>query len=116
MMLLTKAIEKALGKSPLYSTDGTPVEEKKVIVKFFNPTGAGSWFAFEGEKVDGDWRFFGLVTGLGCNELGYFMLSELAAYRGSFGLGIERDRYAPKFVDADGRTVRAPAVEMRMAA
>ena len=35
---------------------------------------------------------FGLCDlGLGCAELGSVLLSELAAYRGRFGLGIERD-------------------------
>ena len=40
MKLITKAIEKKLAKFPLYSTDGK--ENKEVIVKFFNPCGAGT--------------------------------------------------------------------------
>ena len=40
MKLITKAIEKELLKHPLYSTDGQ--ENKKVIVKFFNPCGVGT--------------------------------------------------------------------------
>jgi hypothetical protein len=107
MKLLTKAVEKKLGRHPLYSTDATPVEEKDVLVKFFNPTGSGTWFIFEGEKTeDGDWRFFGL-----CHihewELGYVLLSELAGYEGPFGLGIERDRHWHGKVNDGGERVAA---------
>jgi hypothetical protein len=87
MMLLTTANRKAL--PPLYS------QEKKgmdaiAYVKFFNPAGAGTWYATE---FDGKDTFFGWVTGLAEDELGYFSLSELQSYKGRMGLGIERDRY-----------------------
>ena len=88
MKLMTKAIEKKL--PALYATDGAA--EKEVIAKFFNPGGIGTWYVFEGNKLpDGDYEFFGLVD-LHVKELGYFRLSELAEFRGRFGLGIERDR------------------------
>ncbi len=113
MKLLTKAIEAALERTPLYSTDGIPVEEKDVIVKFFNPTGAGTWFIFEGERVvdehgndDGDWRLFGLAH-IHEWELGYVMLSELAGFEGRFGLGIERDLHWRGKVNAEGERVAA---------
>ena len=44
MKLITKAIEKKLLNTPLYSTDGNTV--KDVLVKFFNPCGAGTWYVF----------------------------------------------------------------------
>lgn len=90
MKLLTKAIEDKLAKFPLYSQDGLP--EKEVVVKFFNPMGAGRWFVTEGEKQDdGDWLFFGLVE-LQEKEWGYFTLSQLQSVKLPFGMGIERDR------------------------
>ena len=47
MKLITKAIEKKLLNTPLYSTDGNTV--KDVLVKFFNPCGTGTWYVFEAE-------------------------------------------------------------------
>jgi hypothetical protein len=89
MKLITKKIEEKLAKFPLYSTDGH--KEKEVIVKFFNPYGAGRWYVCEGEKQEnGDWLFFGLVE-LIEKEWGYFTLSELQSIPTPYGLGIERD-------------------------
>ena len=88
MMLLTKANRKAL--PPLYSQDGLG-EDAIAYVKFFDPTGAATWYATEFDGVE---TFFGLADlGIGFRELGYFSLSELQAIKGRFGLGIERDRY-----------------------
>lgn len=105
MKLLTKAIEAKLQKHPLGSTD-TPGRHE-ILVKFFNPTGSGTWYVTEGEflpagpdngPVD-DWEFFGLADILE-PELGYFRLSELADFKGRFGLGIERDlHFEGKFLD-----------------
>ncbi len=94
MKLITREIEKALDAHPLYSGDGTPTEQKPVLVKFFNAGGLGTWIVFEAERLeDGDWRFFGLAD-LGCPELGYFLLSELKA---ALGWKLERDQYGPAF-------------------
>jgi hypothetical protein len=91
MKLLTAAIIKALEKTPLYSTEKQ--DTAPVLVKFFNPTGSGSWYVLEAEKQeDGDWLFFGLAD-LHEKELGYFTLSELESVKLRFGLGIERDMY-----------------------
>ena len=90
MKLITKAIEKKLLNTPLYSTDSNMI--KDVLVKFFNPCGAGTWYDFEAEKNGNDWEFFGLVD-LYEKELGYFTLSELESIRLPFGLSIERDMY-----------------------
>lgn len=91
MKLLTKAIENRLAKTPLCSTE--KLTEKPIIVKFFTPDGAWSWYAVEGEKKEnGDWEFFGLVDGLE-KEWGYFHLSELQSIRGRLGLPVERDMY-----------------------
>jgi hypothetical protein len=114
MKLMTAAIAKTI--PAIYETEAVPAEQKMVAVKFFDPCGAGTWFAFEADVlVDAEketWmplkeavkkkvpysevKFFGLTTGLGHPELGYFLLSELQRFRGRFGLGIERDlHYTP---------------------
>ena len=95
MQLLTKQIERELEKHPIYSTDGVPVKDKKVIVKYFGGC-ACTWLVYEGEKQpDGDWLFYGNVTLDGDEwELGYFTLSQLKELRfPPFGLPIERDLY-----------------------
>ena len=87
MMLLTKELRRQFPK--LGETEGIPLEEKKVIAKFFTPDGGWTWYAVE---FDGEDEFFGLVDGFE-KEWGYFSLKELQAIRGKFGLPIERDRY-----------------------
>lgn len=88
--LLTPAIRAAL--PALYATEETPLDEKTVVVKFFDPSGSWTWYAVEGQATEegGDFRFFGLVDGFE-REWGYFLLSELEGYRGPLGIGIERD-------------------------
>jgi hypothetical protein len=93
MKLLTKEIAARLPK--LYSQDGKSKEDVKVIVKFFDPTGSWTWYVTEGEqREDGDWEFFGLVSGFEA-ELGYFTLRDLerakAGFTGLQALPIERD-------------------------
>lgn len=63
-----------------------------VIAKFFNPAGAGTWYATE---FDPETRtFFGYVSIFGDwnDEWGSFSLDDLENYQGRFGLGFERDR------------------------
>ncbi|MCP4473464.1 MAG: DUF2958 domain-containing protein [Gammaproteobacteria bacterium] len=94
MKLLTNKIIAALPE--FYSTEEIPLAEKLVICKFFTPDNDWTWFVFEGELIEQantrqkDYRFFGMVHGYE-QELGYFMLSELEAARGSLGMEIERD-------------------------
>ena len=88
MKLLTKQIINTLPK--LYETESTPMEDKKVITKFFNPTGAGTWYVIEGQQEEDDFIFFGLVD-LHEKEFGYFSLKELESIRLPWGLKIERD-------------------------
>jgi hypothetical protein len=96
MKLLTKAVEKSL--PPLYSQEKNP--DPQVVVKFFNPCGAATWYItegnWEGEPTNGnpgeDFTMFGLCDlGMGFPELGYVSLNEMKAVRLPFGLGIERD-------------------------
>jgi len=91
MKLLTKAIEKQI--PPMYSTDNIPLDEKTAVCKFFDPTGSYTWYVFEGERrEDGDFEFFGYVTGCDYPEMTYFTLRQLEEIRGRWGLGIERDQ------------------------
>lgn len=92
MLLMTKELEKAFENYPIGSQE-EKLEEADVVVKYFNPTGTGTWLITEGEKQDdGDWLFYGY-----CHlfewEWGYVMLSELESVRLPFGLGIEREIY-----------------------
>ena len=85
-MLLTKAVKKSI--PVFYETEG--VEDPICAVKLFNPCGAGTWYIIEYDEETNE--AYGYVE-LGESELGYFSITELAAYKGRFGLGIERDLY-----------------------
>lgn len=87
MKLLTKELRVKLPK--LYKTEGTPIEEKTAIVKFFTPDSSWTWYAVE---FDGEDQFFGLVYGHE-REWGYFSLKELESVHGPLGLPIERDKW-----------------------
>ena len=119
MKLITKEIEglfKKIGRQE-------KVDDPIVVVKFFNPTGPGTWYAteliylirrkaegveseiveVEASKIDQskdyevvDMMFFGYVSIFGDHndEYGYFRLSELESVKcPPFGMGIERDFY-----------------------
>ena len=92
MKLLTKALRERLLKN------GTNRDQDHAPpLKVFNPTGAATWLFSELDE-DGD-TLFGLADlGFGTPELGYSRLSELAAVRVRFGLGLERDlHFTPRF-------------------
>lgn len=92
MKLMTKELEKKFVSYPLYSQEEKG-EEAQVIVKYFNPCGAGTWLITEASKQeDGDWLMFGLchITDW---EWGYVSLRELESINLPFGLKIERDLY-----------------------
>lgn len=88
MKLFTKAIEaKAHAQYPL----GSDLEKQVVVAKFFNLTGAGTWYLINQDPQDPDycWGICHIFEW----EVGSFSKSELENYRGKFGLGIERDLY-----------------------
>lgn len=89
MKLLTDELINRFAKVGRQEEIGDPL----VIAKFFNPTGAGTWFATEYDPQSKN--FFGYVSIFGDwnDEWGYFSLIELESLRGPFGLGIERDIY-----------------------
>jgi len=61
------------------------------VVKLFTPGAGATWLLTEIAPDDED-RAFGLCDpGLGCPELGYVSLEELAGLRGRLGLPVEQD-------------------------
>lgn len=88
MKLFTKVIEtKAHAQFHL----GTDMEKQVIVAKFFNPSGAGTWWLMNQDPQDPDY-LWGVVV-LFEVEVGSFSKSELENYVGVFGLGLERDLY-----------------------
>ena len=89
MKLLTKELLKRFEQVGRQEDSSDPL----VIAKYFNPCGAGTWYATEYDPISRE--FFGFVSIFGDwnDEWGSFSLTELESYRGKFGLGIERDLY-----------------------
>lgn len=92
MELMTKEIEEKLERTGLFP-EIDDLFEAEVIVKYFNPCGAGTWLVIGGERVEDDWELYGYAT-IGYEwEWGSFMLNEMKSYRGPLLIGIERDLY-----------------------
>ena len=87
MKLMTKAIEKQAQKQYPLGSD----MKQKVVAKFFDPCGSWTWYLMNQDPNDPDY-LWGIVKGHEV-EMGSFSLSELQSYKGSLGLGIERDLY-----------------------
>ena len=63
------------------------------VVKLFTPDAQCTWLLSEIDPEDPD-RAFGLCDlGMGCPELGWVNLTELATVRSKLGLPLERDRF-----------------------
>ena len=114
----TPEIEKALIGHPYRSQDGKGMEAK-VIARYFNPTGTGTWYVTEMadylhkvgkkegyqtyDKVDKQFQFRRMedIVLFGLAELGYefewgsFSMNELAGLLLPHGLEIERDEHIP---------------------
>lgn len=92
MELLTKEIEKAFEEHPFDSQNGKGFDSE-VVVKYFNPVGAGTWLITEAQKQeDGDWLLFGYMHIFEW-EWGYVTLNQLKNIKLPLGLTIERDLY-----------------------
>jgi len=95
MKLLTKQILNDFKKQG--STDKKDSKDIRIIAKFFNPAGAGTWYATEYNEQDETFFGFVSINNDFTDELGYFSLYELTTYRSAFGgLSIERDRFFGK--------------------
>lgn len=96
MKLLTEKIIEDFKKYPFGSQDNKKGMERKVLVKFFNPYGVGTWIITEAEwqEETKDWLLYGLGDlGYGY-EWGYVSFNELNALRvPPFHMPIERDMY-----------------------
>lgn len=96
--LVTKAIETALAKTPYGTQDGVPLRDKKIIARYFNPYGHGTWYVLEDSSFKDDRIVFGAVD-MGCGlELGGFSIAEIETTRihvSMFGMSadlpLERD-------------------------
>ena len=91
MKLLTKA-----QREQLLANGRNRDRDHPLVVRFFNPCGAGTWLLSELSE-DGD-TLHGLCDlGFGTPEVGSASRSEIASVRLPFGLGIERDlHFQPK--------------------
>jgi len=88
MKLFTKEIE---AKAQEQYPKGSDLECQVIVAKYFNPTGAGTWYLMNQDPEDPDY-LWGIVD-LFEIEMGSFSKSDLVEYKGKFGLGIERDLY-----------------------
>lgn len=93
MKLLTEELEGRFKEVGSQENVSDPI----VVAKYFNPAGAGTWYATEYNPEEK--TFFGYVSIFGDwnDEWGSFSLQELEECRGNFGLGIERDLYCGEF-------------------
>ncbi|MCP3381245.1 DUF2958 domain-containing protein [Bradyrhizobium sp. CCGUVB4N] len=94
MKLLTESQRQTLIENGRRQTEvkGTPDEiDFEPVVKLFNPCGAGTWLLTEIDPSDETVAWGLCDLGMGFPEFGTVSLTELAAYCGRFGLGIERD-------------------------
>jgi hypothetical protein len=92
MKLFTESQRRELIANGERSAAGERIDPRP-IVKLFTPDAGATWLLTELDPGEPD-RAFGLCDlGLGCPELGYVSIMELASVRGRLGLPIERDLY-----------------------
>jgi len=89
MKLMTKELETRFAE--IGSQDG--VSDPLIIAHYFDPSGAGDWYATEYDPVDRIIFGYASIFQDWNDEWGYTSLDELGAYKGQWGLGIERDLY-----------------------
>ena len=93
MKFMTKAIENAFAKQG--DTSNLPINQIKIIGKWFNPTGVGTWYCYEYNKPTNSLECFVELGNPHTAEAGFVSIDELQRFRGRFGLGIERDKLFP---------------------
>lgn len=86
---MTKKLEARFKKIGKQEDNKNPI----VVAKFFNPVGAGTWYATEYNPEEK--TFFGYVSIFGdhCDEWGYFTLQELEELELPLNMHIERDLF-----------------------
>ena len=90
MKILTSEILKAFAKQG--RTGNKSAKDIKIVMKLFNPVGAGTWYLYEKEDDDIYWGFVNLGD-IDCAECGTVSMNELMSLRLPFGLHIERDMH-----------------------
>ena len=92
MKFFTEAQRRELIANGERSAAGQHIDPQPVV-KLFTPDAGATWLLTELDPSEAD-RAFGLCDlGLGCPELGYVSITELASVRGRLGLPVERDLY-----------------------
>jgi hypothetical protein len=92
MKLFTEAQRRELIANGQRSAAGEHIDPHPTV-KLFTPDANATWLLTELDPGEPD-RAFGLCDlGLGCPELGYVSITELASVRGRLGLPVERDLY-----------------------
>lgn len=107
--LFTETIRQKLLANGARSAAGE-VNDPIPVVKLFTPDANATWLLTEIDPDNPDIAFGLCDLGLGCPELGYVSLSEIAKLRGPLGLPVERDRFY-----SESRTLRAIAKIARQA-
>jgi hypothetical protein len=90
MKIITKAIEAAFAKQG--KTSQKSMSEIKIVMKLFNPIGAGTWYIYEHIEDDIYMCFANLGDPM-MAEMGTVSLDELMSLRLPMGLHIERDMH-----------------------
>lgn len=90
MMIITKAIEAAFAKQG--DTSNKSMDEIKIVMKLFNPIGAGTWYIYEKLNEDHYMAFVNLGDPV-CAEMGTVSMQELMSLRLPLGMKIERDMH-----------------------
>jgi hypothetical protein len=90
MKIITKEIEEAFAKQGC--TGEMEAKDIKIVMKLFNPAGAGTWYLYEKEDEDVYWAFVNLGDPQ-MAECGTVSMSELMSLRLPFGMHIERDKF-----------------------
>ena len=88
MILITaEQRERMLANSRRLREDDDPMP----VVKLFTPDAQATWLLSELDPDDDGIAFGVCDLGVGCPELGYVSLTEIANVRGPLGLPVERD-------------------------
>ena len=90
MKIITKAIEKAFQKQG--DTSNKSMSEIKIVMKLFNPVGAGTWYLYE-HLEDDIYMCFANLGDPEMAECGTVSLNELMSIKLRWGMSIERDMH-----------------------
>ena len=89
MKLMTSKLEKRFKEIGSQEDAKDPI----VVAKYFNPGGAGTWYAIEYDPEEKIFFGYASIFGDHNDEFGNFSLVELENLKLPFGLKIERDLF-----------------------